>query len=103
MATPDCARMSFFFALGFFREHHDERKHEDNAECNQVIFDIRNHLHYIIHIDGQHNFLPSSFQVVFFFGIGSRMRTVNQLFSYFTVMVPPCCRAAVYTPHRQSR
>ena len=30
------------------------------------------------------------------------MWTVNQLFSYFTVMVPPCCRAAVYTLHRQS-
>ena len=90
----------FLFRLGHlpYCEHHDERKHEDNAECNQVIFDIRNHLHYIIHVDGQHNFLPLSFQVVFFFGIGSRMRTVNQLFSHFTVMVPPCCRAAACTP-----
>ena len=26
------------------------------------------------------------------------MRTVNQLFSHFTVMVPPCCRAAACTP-----
>ena len=40
----------------------------------------------------------SSLTFILFSGIGSRMRTVNQLFSHFTIMVPPCCRAAACTP-----
>ena len=47
------------------REHHEEREYEDDAECNQVVLNVRNYLHYIIHIDGQHNFLPPYSESIF--------------------------------------
>ena len=47
------------------REHHEEREYEDDAECNQIVLNVRNYLHYIIHIDGQHNFLPPYSESIF--------------------------------------
>ena len=40
-------------------------KCEDDAECNQIVLNVRNYLHYIIHIDGQHNFLPPYSESIF--------------------------------------
>ena len=47
------------------REHHEEREYEDDAECNQIVLNVRNYLHYIIQIDGQHNFLPPYSESIF--------------------------------------
>ena len=37
------------------RKHRNECDHDHDAEGDQVVLDVGNYLHYIIHIDGQHN------------------------------------------------